>query len=66
VRRGPNITVPQREQIISMLRGGYTTAEVANAYRRTDRAIRDLRKKYTQTGSVQDKPRSGRPPMLLT
>jgi transposase len=49
-----------------MLRGGYTTDEVANAYGRTDRAIRDLRKKYTQTGSVQDKPRSGRPPMLST
>jgi transposase len=65
-RRGPNITVSQREQIIGMLRGGYTTAEVANAYGRTDRAIRDLRKKYTQTGSVQDKPRSGRPPMLST
>jgi transposase len=65
-RRGPNTTVSQREQIIGILRGGYTIAEVANAYGRTDRAIRDLRKKYTQTGSVQDKPRSGQPPMLST
>jgi transposase len=65
-RRGPNITVSQREQIIGMLRSGSTIPEVADAYGRTDRAIRDLRKKYNQTGSVQDKPRSGRPPILST
>jgi hypothetical protein len=35
-RRGPNTTVSQREQIIGMLRGGYTIAKVANAYGRTD------------------------------
>jgi uncharacterized protein (DUF433 family) len=51
-RRGPNITVSQREQIIGMLRSGSTIPEVADAYGRTDRAIRDLRKKYNQTGSV--------------
>jgi transposase len=58
--------VSQREQIIGMLCGGYTIAEVANAYGRTNQAICNLRKKYTQTGSVQDKSCSGRPPMLST
>jgi transposase len=65
VRRGPNLTIAQRNQIIGMLGSGATVTEVADAYGRTARCIRDLRKKYTTTGTTADKPRTGRPPILL-
>jgi transposase len=64
MRRGPNLTTTQRNQIIGMLDGGASVTEVADAYGRTARCIRDLRKKYTQTGTTEDLPRSGRPPIL--
>ena len=63
-RRGPNLSVVQRDQIIGMLNGGCTVKEVAAAYGRTDRCIRKLRLKYHQTVTTVDKPRSGRPPIL--
>ena len=63
-RRGPNLTIAQRNQIIGMLRSGATVAEAADAYDRTERCIRDLKKKHDITGTTQDRPRSGRPPML--
>jgi transposase len=44
-----------------MLNGGSTVPEVALAYGRTERCIRDLRNKYHNTGKTEDKPRSGRP-----
>jgi hypothetical protein len=40
VRRGPNLTFMQRDQIIGMLYGGMTVKEVADAYGRTDHCIR--------------------------
>jgi transposase len=64
VRRGPNLTISQREKIIGRLAEGAAVKEVAALYGRTPRCIRDLRKKYNQTGNTQDKPRSGRPPIL--
>jgi transposase len=64
VRRGPNISVIQRDQVIGMLNGGIPVKEVAHAYGRSDRCIRKIRQKYHQTGTTQDKPRSGRPPVL--
>jgi hypothetical protein len=38
--------------------------EVAEAIGRSVRAVRELRKKHHQTGTTQDKPRSGRLPIL--
>jgi transposase len=68
VRRGPNISATQRDQIIGMLDGGVSVKEVAHAYGRSDRCIRKIRQKYRQkyrqTGTTKDKPRSGRPPVL--
>jgi transposase len=64
VRRGPNISATQRDQIIGMLDGAVSVEEVAHAYGRSDRCIRKIRQKYRQTGTTQDKPRSGRPPVL--
>jgi transposase len=64
VRRLRNISPATRDRCIGMLQGGMTVQEVAAAIQRSERAIRDLRLKYRETGSVQDKPRSGRPPIL--
>jgi transposase len=64
MRRGPNLTVVQRDQIIGMLAAGCTCAEAARVYGRTERCIRDIRTKYAKTGTTEDRPRSGRPPVL--
>jgi transposase len=64
MRRGPNLTVLQRDQIIGMLAAGCTCAEAARAYGRTERCIRDIRTKYAKTGTTEDRPRSGRPPVI--
>ena len=64
MRRGPNISATQRDQIIGMLDGCVSVKEMAHAYGRSDRCIRKIRQKYRQTGTTQDKPRSGRPPVL--
>jgi transposase len=47
-----------------MLKGGMTVPEVARAIHCSERSVRHLRLKYHQTGTIQDKPRSGRPPVL--
>jgi transposase len=64
MRRGPNLTVMQRDQIIGMLAASYTCAEAARAYSRTERCIRDIQTKYAKTSTTEDRPRSGRPPVL--
>jgi transposase len=64
VRRSRNISPATRDQAIGMLKSRMTVPEVVRAIQRGERTIRDLRAKYRQTGSVQDKPRSGRPPVL--
>jgi transposase len=58
------LSTEERDRIMGMLAGGCTVVEVARAYGRSDRCIRDLRTKYHQTGTTADKPRSGRPPIL--
>ena len=64
VRRTRNISPATRDQAIGMLKGGMTVPEVARAIHRLERGVRYLCLKYHQTGTVQDKPRSGRPPVL--
>jgi transposase len=63
-RRGPNLAIEERDIIIERLASGVTLKECAALYGRTERCIRDLKKKYYQTGTTQDKPRSGRPQIL--
>jgi hypothetical protein len=59
------LTMEERGRIVGMLAGGCTVPEVAKAYRRSDRCIRDLGTKYHQTGTTADKAWSRRPPVLL-
>jgi transposase len=64
VRRGPNMSVEIRDCIVGMIISGCSITEAAEAYDRPVRTIHHLYKKYLQTGTTQDRPRSGRPPVL--
>ena len=64
VRRGPNMTIDERNIAIGMLDGGCSTAEVAAAFHRDPSTIRRLHQKYSTTATTADKPRSGRPTIL--
>jgi hypothetical protein len=64
VRRGPNVTAIQREQMIGMLLAGKTVKEVAHHYGQTECCIRKIHQKYHQTGTTADRPWSGRPPIF--
>jgi hypothetical protein len=48
-----------------MLGSSATVTKVADVYSRTARCIRDLRKKYTITGTTADKPYTRQLPILL-
>jgi predicted N-acyltransferase len=52
MRRRLNLTIEQRNIIIGRLAAGATVAECAALYGRSERCIRDLKKKYYQTGST--------------
>jgi transposase len=64
VCRSPNLSSAQKNQIAGMLTGGVAVKEVAHAYGRIDRCIQNICQKYRQTGSTNDLPCSGRPPIL--
>jgi hypothetical protein len=65
VRCSLNISPAKRNIAISMLNASYTASKVANACSRAELTIRRLRAKVTTTGTIQDKPRSGRLQILL-
>lgn len=64
VRRGRNMTVDERNIAIGMLHEGASYKDIAARFNRDPSTIRQLYNKLHQTGSVQDKPRSGRPQIL--
>jgi transposase len=64
VRRGPNMSLAERNMAIGMLKAGCSASEVASACGRAVSTIRRLNAKATTTGTTQDKPRSGRPQVL--
>jgi hypothetical protein len=66
VRRGPNLTPTQREQIISKYQAGVSTAELVKEFGRSEHAIRCTVKRWTTHHTTQELPRSSRPPILST
>jgi hypothetical protein len=64
VRRGPNMSVEIRDCIVGMIISGCSITEAAEAYGRPVCTIHHLYKKYLQTGTTQDRPRSRRPAVL--
>jgi transposase len=65
IRRPRNMTLAERDIAIGMLMGGCTILEVAQHFGRANSTIRRLHLKHHHTGTIVDKPRSGRPHILL-
>jgi transposase len=65
VRRKPNLTIAQRNEAVRISAAGSSLKEIAQYFRRTRQGIGKLLKKYHTTYTIEDKPRSGRPPILL-
>jgi transposase len=63
-RRGPNISPTERQRIIAKRQCGETVRELAAEFRRSESAIKYIIRTYTKTGTTQEQPRSGRPPVL--
>jgi transposase-like protein len=63
-RRRPNITPDQRQRIIAKRECGCTVKELAEEFGRTENAIRYTIHTYANTTTTQERPRSGRPPIL--
>ena len=57
----PRILKHSRERAIGMLEAGASTEEVSVQVGSSVQAVRSLRQRFVQTGSMQDLPRSGRP-----
>ena len=57
----PRIPAHLRERAIGMLNSGTPTEQVAAHVGSSVQAVRSLRRRFTQTGSTADLPRSGRP-----
>jgi len=64
VRRKPNMTLQEINEAVGMCVGGAALKEIATRFGRTPQGISQLIKKHNSTGTVQDKPQSGRPPIL--
>ena len=64
-RRRPNLTLDQRQRIIAKRECGCTIQELAEEFDRTENAIRYTIRTYANTTTTQERPRSGRPPILL-
>jgi transposase len=60
----PQLTIAQREEAVKMVQTGMKLGEVAVVFGRSPQCIGRVVKKYNTTGTSQDKPRSGRPPVL--
>jgi transposase len=58
------MSVQIRDRIVGIIISGCSITEAAEAHGRLVRTIHHLYKKYLQTGTTQDRPRSGRPPVL--
>lgn len=57
----PRLSERQRIEALLMLSGGTTIADVARAFNCNRNTINNLHARFRQTGTVADRPRSGRP-----
>jgi transposase len=57
-----NFSIGKRWRIVSMrMDGGFSTRQVADHFGISQRTVNRLLAKYSETGDVEDRPRSGRP-----
>ena len=57
----PRLSDAERGRALGMLEAGRTQAEVSRLFRCTKRMIRNLQRRFFETGSWKDRPRSGQP-----
>ena len=57
----PRLSDAERGRALGMLEAGRTQAEVSRLFRCTKRTIRNLQRRFLETGSWKDRPRSGQP-----
>jgi transposase len=63
-QRRPNISPADRQRIIAKRECGMTVRELAAEFGRSEGAIKYTIQTYAKTGTTQERPRSGRPPIL--
>jgi transposase len=63
-RRGPSISPDERQRIIAKRECGVTVRELAAEFKRSESAIKYTIRTYAKTGTTQEQPRSGWPPIL--
>lgn len=61
ITKMPRLSAEQRSQAIGMLQAGMSQSEIARHFGCSQPAISNLTRRYEETGSVDDHPRSGRP-----
>jgi transposase-like protein len=64
-QRRPNISPANRQRIIAKRECGVTVRELAAEFGQSKDAIKYTIQTYAKTGTTQERPRSGRPPILL-
>jgi transposase len=62
--RRPNISPAERQRIIAKREYRVTVRELAAEFKRSESAIKYTIRTYAKTGTTQEQPRSGRPPIL--
>jgi transposase-like protein len=62
--RGPNISPTDCKRIIAKRKCGVTVRELAAEFGQSESTIQYTIQAYTRTGTTQEQPCSGRPPML--
>ena len=65
-RRRPHLTPDQRQRIIAKRQCGCTIPELAEEFDRSESTIKYTISTYANATTTQEKPRSGRPPILST
>lgn len=64
VRRGPNISSDYCLRIISKRQCGWSVKDLAAEFKRSESAIKYTIKTYATRAKTQERPRSGRPPII--
>jgi transposase len=64
MRRGPNISPNERQRIIAKRGTGIPVRELAAEFGRSESAIKYTIRTYTKAATTEERPRSGRPPIL--
>ena len=59
--RRPGLTLERRQMAIGMLAAEMSVRDVARHFGVTERTMSNLKRKFRETGTVKDRPRSGRP-----